>query len=50
VPAGFSSEAFVGPLFELEESGWINVNGKIYTTTPGGAQAFASEAPAASQR
>jgi hypothetical protein len=39
---GFSFEAFVGPLFELEQRGWIKVNGEIYTTKPEGARAFAS--------
>ena len=42
---GFSFEAFVGPLFELEQRGWIKVNGEIYTPTPKGARAFASEMP-----
>jgi hypothetical protein len=43
--SGFSAEAFVGPLFDLEERGWITVKGETYTTTPDGARAFASEAP-----
>jgi hypothetical protein len=39
---GLSFEAFAGPLFELEEGGWITVKGEIYTTTPEGAREFAS--------
>jgi hypothetical protein len=42
---GFSFEAFVGPLIDLEEHGWLKVNGEVYTTTPEGARALASEAP-----
>jgi hypothetical protein len=45
--SGFSFEAFVGPLFDLEERGWITVKGETYTTTTEGARAFAGEAPVA---
>jgi hypothetical protein len=42
--SGFSFEAFVGPLDELEERGWNSANSEICTTTtPEGARAFASE-------
>jgi hypothetical protein len=39
LPAAFAATAQGG-----EERGWIKVNGEIYTTTPEGARAFATEA------
>jgi hypothetical protein len=45
--SGFSFQDFTGPLFDLVERGWIRINGGVYTTTPEGARAFASEATVA---